>query len=188
LPGDAERTERAWWEKNVPDLCAGATVLKLCHHWSNNGTDARWLELVRPELAIASVGQGNDYGHPGSGTLALLARLRIPLLRTDRDGSVPIESGGQRWWVAGRQIATKAPPATKGGSRSRRDAEATWAGKRIDINTATQKELEALPGVGPTIAKRIIEGRPYRSVDELDRVNGIGKKRLEEIRPLVTVK
>jgi competence protein ComEA len=36
------------------------------------------------------------------------------------------------------------------------------------------------------IARRIIEGRPYRSVDDLDRVKGIGKKRLEAIRPLVT--
>jgi competence protein ComEA len=36
------------------------------------------------------------------------------------------------------------------------------------------------------IAGRIIEGRPYRSVEELDRVKGIGKKRLEEIRSLVT--
>jgi competence protein ComEA len=61
------------------------------------------------------------------------------------------------------------------------------AGRRININTATQAELEALPGVGPVIARRIIEGRPYRSVDDLDRVKGIGKKRLEEMRPLVTV-
>jgi competence protein ComEA len=47
-------------------------------------------------------------------------------------------------------------------------------------------ELEALPGIGPVIARRIIEGRPYRSVGELDRVKGIGKKRLEEIRLHVT--
>jgi competence protein ComEA len=36
------------------------------------------------------------------------------------------------------------------------------------------------------LARRIVEGRPYRSVEDLDRVQGIGKKRLEEIRPLVT--
>ena len=46
--------------------------------------------------------------------------------------------------------------------------------------------MEALPGIGPVIARRIVEGRPYRSVEELERVKGIGKKRLEEIRPLVT--
>jgi competence protein ComEA len=60
-------------------------------------------------------------------------------------------------------------------------------GRRINLNTATEAELEALPGVGPVIARRIIEGRPYRSVDDLERVKGIGKKRLEEIRVLVSV-
>src|SRR5262249_50142931 len=64
LPGDAEAAERRWWERTVPDLCAGCAVLKLAHHGSQNGTDARWLELVRLELAVASVGQSNEYGHP----------------------------------------------------------------------------------------------------------------------------
>jgi hypothetical protein len=57
---------------------------------------------------------------------------------------------------------------------------------RINANTATQADLEALPGIGPVLARRIVEGRPYRSVEELERVKGIGRKRLEEIRPLVT--
>jgi hypothetical protein len=47
-------------------------------------------------------------------------------------------------------------------------------------------ELEALPGIGPVIARRIVEGRRYRSVGELEGVKGIGKRRLEEIRPMVT--
>jgi competence protein ComEA len=61
------------------------------------------------------------------------------------------------------------------------------AGDRIDLNRATEAELEALPGGGPVIARRIIEGRPYRSVDDLEQVKGIGKKRLAEIRPRVKV-
>jgi competence protein ComEA len=59
-------------------------------------------------------------------------------------------------------------------------------GRLINLNIASQAELEALPGIGAVIARRIIEGRPYRSVEELERVKGIGKKRLEEIRPMVT--
>jgi competence protein ComEA len=55
----------------------------------------------------------------------------------------------------------------------------------MNVNTTTQAELEALPGVGPTIARRIIEGRPYRSVEELERVKGIGKTRLGKIRAFV---
>jgi len=58
-------------------------------------------------------------------------------------------------------------------------------GRTIDINRASQEELMSLPGVGEVIARRIIEGRPYRTVDDLRRVKGIGEKRLSEIRPYV---
>ncbi len=57
----------------------------------------------------------------------------------------------------------------------------------IDINRATAAELETLPGIGPELAKRIIAARPYASVDDLDRVSGIGTARLEQIRPYVSV-
>ena len=115
----------------------------------NNGTGARWLEFIRPVLAVASVGKGNGYGHPGSETLALLARSGIPLLRTDREGTIVVESDGRRWGVVGRPIAARSPPAARTRSKPRRDAGAIPAGGRININAATQAELEALPGVGP---------------------------------------
>jgi competence protein ComEA len=57
---------------------------------------------------------------------------------------------------------------------------------RLNMNTATAAELEALPGIGPVLAPRIIDGRPYQSVEDLDRIQGIGKKRLEVIRLLVS--
>jgi DNA uptake protein ComE-like DNA-binding protein len=58
----------------------------------------------------------------------------------------------------------------------------------IDINSASEKDLESLPGIGSVIARRIIESRPYRTVDDLQRVKGIGEKRLAEIRPYLTVR
>ena len=61
------------------------------------------------------------------------------------------------------------------------------AGPLVDINTADQKALEALPGVGPATAKEIIKGRPFKSVDDLANVKGVGKSKLEKIKPLVTV-
>jgi competence protein ComEA len=57
----------------------------------------------------------------------------------------------------------------------------------VDINTADQKALESLPGVGPATAKEIIKGRPYKSVDDLANVKGIGKTKLEKIKPLLTL-
>jgi len=56
----------------------------------------------------------------------------------------------------------------------------------VNINTATQPELETVPGIGPTRAVQIIVGRPYASVDDLLRIAGIGPDSLESMRPFVT--
>jgi competence ComEA-like helix-hairpin-helix protein len=53
---------------------------------------------------------------------------------------------------------------------------------RVNINTATQDELESVPGIGPTRAAQIIAGRPYTSVDELERLDGIGPNQVESLR------
>jgi len=59
------------------------------------------------------------------------------------------------------------------------------AGGKIDLNTASEKDLETLPGVGPATAKKIIAGRPYASVDELSKA-GVSSKVISQISPLVT--
>jgi competence protein ComEA len=62
----------------------------------------------------------------------------------------------------------------------------------LDLNSATQKQLEELPGVGPVTAKAIVDfrqkGGPFRRVDDLLVVRGISEARLNRIRPYVFVK
>jgi competence ComEA-like helix-hairpin-helix protein len=62
---------------------------------------------------------------------------------------------------------------------------------KLNINTATAAELELLPGIGPALAGRIIEDRtaagPFRSVEDLDRVKGIGPKTMDRLRELIAV-
>jgi competence protein ComEA len=53
----------------------------------------------------------------------------------------------------------------------------------IDINTATEKELTTVPGIGHVMAARIIAARPFRSADDLKKVSGIGDKKYAQIRP-----
>jgi DNA uptake protein ComE-like DNA-binding protein len=60
--------------------------------------------------------------------------------------------------------------------------EKTPLGK-IDINTATEKELTTVPGIGHVMAARIIAARPFRSADDLRRVSGIGDQKYAQIRP-----
>ena len=83
------------------------------------------------------------------------------------------------WWIA------------QGGWRGRLieidRAEQLAARFEVDINTADWPELKQLPGIGETLARRIVDFRntsgPFASHDNLRRVRGIGPKKLEEIRP-----
>src|SRR5579872_5715133 len=57
---------------------------------------------------------------------------------------------------------------------------------KIDLNSASEKELDTLPGVGPATAKKIIAGRPYSSVDDLKKA-GVPAATITKITPLVTI-
>ncbi|MBL8199769.1 MAG: helix-hairpin-helix domain-containing protein [Chromatiales bacterium] len=58
----------------------------------------------------------------------------------------------------------------------------------VNVNTASATELETLPGIGPAIATLIIDDRPYETIEDLDRVQGIGPGKMRSLRPLVIVK
>ena len=60
----------------------------------------------------------------------------------------------------------------------------------VNINTATVQDFESLPGIGPVMAQRIVDYRnehgPFKSVEELTKVKGIGESKLEELLDLIT--
>ena len=65
------------------------------------------------------------------------------------------------------------------------------AESKIDLNAATAQQLEQLPGIGKEIAERIVNYRkdvgPFKSVDELAKVKGIGQGKLTKVRNLLTI-
>jgi len=81
-------------------------------------------------------------------------------------------------------LITVAPDVSSAASKKKAEAAST---STVDINTADQKALEALPGIGAATAKAIIAGRPYKSVDDLKRVKGMSDKKINTIRNKVTV-
>ncbi len=71
-------------------------ILKVAHHGSDDPGLADELRILRPRVAVISVGQGNDYGHPTPETVATLEAVPgLRLFRTDRDGRVVLESDGR---------------------------------------------------------------------------------------------
>lgn len=57
---------------------------------------------------------------------------------------------------------------------------------RVDVNSADVKTLETLPGIGSTLADRIVAGRPYHSVDDLSKVKGLSKSKINAIQDKIT--
>nr|WP_225938750.1 phospholipase D-like domain-containing protein [Kovacikia minuta] len=84
---------------------------------------------------------------------------------------------------------TASAPSLKLASRRNQSPDPQSFNQRVNLNTATQAELDALPGVGPGLAKRIIAARqqhPFRSLQDLDQVSGVGPKLLKKLEAQVT--
>ena len=95
----------------------------------------------------------------------------------------PQETPAETPPLAGSQVPAAAAPAAAPGAQKK--------GGLLDLNSASQDELETLPGIGPKLAAEIIAYRsraPFASVDDLTNVSGIGPKKLEGVRNLVTVR
>ena len=58
----------------------------------------------------------------------------------------------------------------------------------VNINTATEREVRLIPGVGPALAKKIIAERPYSSIWELMKIDGINRNKVEAMAPYMTLK
>ena len=106
----------------------------------------------------------------------------VPFVSTDSRAQVSVPAPA----VTQVPATTSAPPPPHAATPKRIPGE-----KTIDLNRASAQDLEALPGIGPVLAERIVAYRQtsgsFSTVDDLRGVKGIGKKTLEKIRTLVSV-
>jgi competence protein ComEC len=92
---DALFTADAESNVTLPLDLPAVEILKVAHHGSEDEGLGALLDVLRPAVAVISVGQNNDYGHPAPSTLATLDRFPgLSLYRTDEDGRVTVESDG----------------------------------------------------------------------------------------------
>jgi competence protein ComEA len=118
----------------------------------------------------------------GSRVAAALERAGGPRRRADMTAvnlAAPVEDGQQVVVPSAAAAATRAAPGPG----------AAAGGGKLGLAAATVEQLEELDGIGPTLAKRIVEYRDahggFRSIEDLGQVDGIGEKRLEALREAV---
>ena len=93
--GDAEKDIENTLVKKYGDELK-SLVLKSPHHGSTTSSTEQFLKAVNPEVALISLGAGNEYGHPHKEILARYKKLGIKVYRTDEDGSIKIISNGTK--------------------------------------------------------------------------------------------
>jgi len=82
---------------------------------------------------------------------------------------------------------TKFPRQTGSSTAAVTSTNAPAAALPVDINSASYEELQTLPGIGPKLAERIMAHRPYQTLDDLDKVPGIGSVLLKRLTPLIRI-
>lgn len=204
--GDAEEpSEHLLVQKGV-EPCQ---VLKVAHHGSNHSSSQSFLNAVKPQIAVISAGYGNRYGHPGKKTLSKLERIGATIYRTDLLGTILIESDGKSLKVSHdhtvhrpgsaqitrpisiqaveknivNSISIATPAVTITTPVNKGDASTVQG---FNFNTANIEQLQSIPGIGPKLSQRILDYRtengPFKSVEELVNVKGIGPSKMNNIR------
>jgi len=129
------------------------------------------LRVERPDVQVSIEGL---VAHPGRYRLSWGARV----------ADLVAAAGGMRSGAA-RELVALADPLTDGEVVQVPSVAAADGEPRVRLNSATRDELTRLPGIGPTLADRIVAARPFASLEELLAVPGIGPKTLAALRDRV---
>lgn len=183
--GDAGKAE----EEQIMnrDLPLQADYLQLGHHGSDTSSNSDFIEAVEPTEAIYSAGEDNKYGHPDQEVVSLFEEKGIELYGTDVHGTITVETDGKEATLTTDDQDGEVEPGNKksaaeGSSYDKDENSETESVACIDINEASEAELTDIKHIGEKRAEDLIEARPFDSLDDLSRVDGIAEVRLEEIK------
>lgn len=163
-----------------------ADFLQLGHHGSNTSSHPSFVKSVNPTYAIYSAGAGNSYGHPHEEVIQLFKQKGTTLYGTDVHGTIIVQTDGVTYDVKIEKEGKveQGQKATDSNLSTNSDSKKSHANHSdcININEASKEELMQITQIGEARAEQIISLRPFQSVDDLAKINGIGDARLKEIK------
>lgn len=186
LTGDAEHSAEERMINTGINL--DADVLHLGHHGSRTSTGEAFLDAVAPSYAIISAGMDNSYGHPHEEVTDRVLSREIEIYATYEHGTIIMETDGaslnvstdQSGEITGAQESASTDHSDSApGTETSNGTSDTGC---IDINRASQGELEQIIHIGEARAKELLSLRPFNTVDELTNINGISSLRLTDIK------
>ncbi|WP_159430096.1 MBL fold metallo-hydrolase [Halolactibacillus halophilus] len=179
-------------------------ILKLGHHGSNTSTSQAFLDAVNPEAVIISASENNSYGHPHEEVVERLVNAEVDVYQTSQHGDIvflsdgatielidakdypttPVVPTNESTTTNDQQDETTTPPViTPAPDVSKEETNPSSENSTcVDVNTASKEQLMTIIHIGDERADQLIQLRPFDSVDQLTRINGIAAGRLKDIK------
>lgn len=166
-----------------------ANILQLGHHGSITSSTPAFIDAVSPDVSIYSAGVDNPYGHPSGEVVSYIQNKGISLYGTDVHGTIIVTTDGNAYNIQTKEDGTISPKSN-GSTNNSTENENTKTennttnatGECININKASAEILQEIIHIGPARARDLIDMRPYKTVDNLTSIDGIGPARIADIK------
>ncbi|HEY6228820.1 MAG TPA: helix-hairpin-helix domain-containing protein [Verrucomicrobiae bacterium] len=176
---------------SIADNIIAARPFKTVSDLKNvNGIGEQRYEEIRPHV---TAGKSTSAGSAASNSSARASGSDKPTAKAQSENNIPPRSrsaGGVSGPVATDTVHSG---SDKPGARAKEEARANSASTRsnsakVNINTASKEQLEALPAIGPVKAQAIIDNRPYSKTEDIMKIDGIKEGTYDKIRDQITVR
>jgi DNA uptake protein ComE-like DNA-binding protein len=153
------------------------------------GVGAAYAKKIIDGRPYSSVGDLSKAGLPSSTIDKISSQVTVSKSKAKSSKTSDKADASEKSSASEKPAKAEKPAATESASASASKSSkssASASSAPVDLNTASEKELEELPGVGPATAKKIVAGRPYASVSDLSKA-GVSSSTISKISSMVVV-